>query len=108
VVVDGHREHALGALLTDDVLVQDLFDFLGFRELVAGALRALLELFPDDVVAQFHAFVADEHRGTGDQLSYFVLALPAEGAIQQFAVIMFAARIFAHAVLKLAASRNSS
>jgi hypothetical protein len=30
-----------------------------------------------------------------------VLALPAEGAIQQFAVIMFAARIFAHAVLEL-------
>jgi hypothetical protein len=31
-----------------------------------------------------------------------VLALSAEGAVQQLAVIMFAARIFAHAVLKLA------
>jgi hypothetical protein len=31
------------------------------------------------------------------------LALSTEGAVQQLAIIMFAARIFAHAVLKLAA-----
>jgi hypothetical protein len=33
------------------------------------------------------------------------LALPAERTVQQLAVIMFAARIFAHAVLKLAVPR---
>jgi hypothetical protein len=31
-----------------------------------------------------------------------VLALSAEGAVQQLAIVMFAARIFAHAVLKWA------
>jgi hypothetical protein len=37
-----------------------------------------------------------------------VLALPAERTVQQLAVIMFAARIFAHAVLKLAAPQPLS
>jgi hypothetical protein len=35
-----------------------------------------------------------------------VLALPTEGAIQQFAVIMLAARIFAHAALKFTGPRT--
>ena len=103
VVVDGDREHALGTLLSDHVLVQNLLDLLGLGQLVAGALGALLELFPDDVIAKLDAFVADEDRWSGDQLSNFVLALSTERAIQQLAVIMFAARIFAHAALKLAA-----
>jgi hypothetical protein len=35
------------------------------------------------------------------------LALPTERTVQQLAVIMFAARIFAHAVLKLAVPPTS-
>ena len=103
VIVYSHREDPLGALLADDVFIQDLLDFLGFGELVAGALGALLELLPDYVVAQLHAFVADEYAGAGDEFPNLVLALSTERAVQQLAVIMFAARIFAHAVLKLAA-----
>jgi hypothetical protein len=76
---------------------------LGFGQLIAGAFGAFLEFFPDYVVAQLHAFVADENRGTGNEFPNLVLALSTEGAVQQLAVIMFAARIFAHAVLKLAA-----
>ena len=45
-------------------------------------------LVADDVVAQLDAFVADEHRRPGDQLLHLMLALAAEGAIQQlFAVV---------------------
>jgi hypothetical protein len=101
MIVDGHGQHALGALLTDDIFVEDFLDFLGLRQLVAGALGALLELFPDYVVAKLHAFVADENGGPRYQFSNFVLALSTEGAVQQLAIVMFAARIFAHAVLKL-------
>ena len=103
MVVHGHRQDPLGALLADDVFVENFLDFLRLGELVAGALGALFELFPDYVVAQLHAFVADENAGAGDEFPNLVLALSTEGAVQQLAVIMFAARIFAHAVLKLAA-----
>ncbi len=103
VVVDRHRQDPLGAFLADDVLIEDFLDFLGLGQLVAGALGALLELFPDYVVAQLHALVADENAGTGYELPNLVLALSTERAVQQLTVIMFAARIFAHAVLKLTA-----
>src|ERR1700751_2462148 len=96
VVVDRDREHFLGALLADDVFVEDFLDLVGLRELVARALGAVLELLPDDVVAELDAFVADEHRGTCDQLTDLVLALPAEGAVQEFAVVVTAAGGFAH------------
>jgi hypothetical protein len=107
VIVDGHRQDALRAFLTDDIFIEDFLDFLRLGELVAGALGALLQLFPDYVVAKLDAFVADENARAGDELSNLVLALPTERTVQQLAVIMFAARIFAHAVLKLAAPRAS-
>ena len=96
VVVHGHRQHLLGALLADDVLVEDLLDFVGLGQLVARALGAVLELLADDVVAQLDALVADEHGGAGDELANLVLALPAEGAVQQLAVVVAAAGVFSH------------
>jgi len=59
-------------------------------------VRAVLELLTDDVVAQLDAFVADEHDGPAISLRTFVLTLPAEGAVQELAVIMAAAGIFTH------------
>src|SRR5690606_450910 len=43
-----------------------------------------LRLVTDDVVAQLDAFVADEYRRPGNQFADFMLALAAEGAVQQF------------------------
>src|ERR1700722_1556707 len=103
VIVDRHREDPLGAFLPDDVFIEDFLDFLGLGELVAGTLGALFQFFPNYVVAQLHAFVADENAGAGDEFPNLVLALSTERAVQQLAVIMFATRIFAHAVLKLTA-----
>ena len=79
MVVHGHREDFLGAGLADDVFVQDLFDLMRRGQLVAAlGGKFFLHLFADDVVAQFYALVADEHRRSGDELTDFVLALAAE------------------------------
>src|SRR5690606_17266076 len=80
----------------DDVLVENFLDLVRARQLVSRTLGAFLELFANDVVAELDALVAYEHRRSGDQLAHFVLALAAEGAIQQFAVVVFAAGIVRH------------
>jgi hypothetical protein len=62
MVVDGDRQLLLGALLADDVLVEELLD-LG-RGGQRGADPAVLEpvVVGDDVVADLDALVADEDR----------------------------------------------
>ena len=82
VIVHGHRQHALRPLLSDHIIVQHIADFLRRRHLavLAAGCRAL-GFLANDVVAQFHAFIADEHRGSCDQLADFMLGFSAEGAI---------------------------
>src|SRR5690606_21475489 len=88
VVVDGHRQHLLGVLLADHVLVEDLLDLARARQPVAGPFgAALLHLYPDDVIAEVDTLVADEHRGASNQLADLVLALATEGAVEQLAVV---------------------
>ncbi len=102
VVVDETDNTFLGAVLADDVLVKDLLDLVRLGGACRGpARRGVLELLADDVIAQLNAFVADEHRRSGDELAYLVLALPAERAVQQFAVVVTAAGIFSHLALVL-------
>jgi hypothetical protein len=91
VVVDGDRQYFFRALLADDVLVEDSLDLVRLRELFAGLFRFLLELLANDVVAEFDALVADEDRRPRDQLANLVLALAAEGAIEELAVVVLAA-----------------
>src|SRR5467141_825278 len=82
VVVDGDGEDLLGALLADDVLVEDALDLgrLGQR---ADLPRLLLfPLLGDDVVAELDALVADVDGGARDELAHVVLALAAERALQ--------------------------
>ena len=93
MVVHGDRQHLLRTLLPDHVLVEHLLDLVRPRQLVAGALGALFELFTNDVVAELYTLVADEHGRTGDELAYFVLALATERAVQKLAVVVFAAGI---------------
>ena len=40
------------------------------------------ELFLDDLIAEFDAFIADIDGWTGDELSYLLLALATEGALK--------------------------
>ena len=83
VVVDGDGQHLLGLVLADHVLVEEAEDLGGLRQLVELQLGGLGELLLDDLVAQVDALVADVHAGAGDELLHLLLALPAEGALQQ-------------------------
>ena len=81
VVVDGDGQDLLGPLLPDHVVVEDGLDLgrLGHRR-QAEALRLLLDLLGDDVVAEADALVADVDGRSCDELLDLFLALPAEGA----------------------------
>src|SRR5690606_14771799 len=97
VVVHGHGERLLRALLADHVLVEDLEDLARLGQAAAGRLRLLLEFLADDVVAQLDAFIADEHARARDQLADLVLALPAERAVEDLAAVAGSAlSVFGH------------
>ena len=83
VVVDGYRERLLGLVLTDDVAVEEVIDLARLRQLVEAELTGLGELFLDDLVTQVDALVADVDARARDQLLDLLLALPAEGALEQ-------------------------
>jgi len=80
VVVDGDGEGALGGLLADDVLLQDVEDFLRFRQVLQLEGRRRRQLLIDDLVAEVDALVADVDAGACDQLLYLALRLAAEAA----------------------------
>src|SRR5713226_7310844 len=83
MVVDGDREHFLGVVLADDVIVEDFSDLLGGWDAVARFHQRGLVLLADDVHAQLDALIADEHGRTGNELADLVLALAAERAIER-------------------------
>src|ERR1700736_5395034 len=83
VIVNGDREHLLRMALTDDVIVENLADFLRGRNTVARLHQRGFVLLADNIHAQLNAFVADEYGGARDQFANFVLALAAERAIQR-------------------------
>jgi hypothetical protein len=55
--------------------------------------------FPDDIHAQFYAFITDEHGWTRNQLADLVLALAAERAIER--ALGISARGLGHVVISL-------
>ena len=69
--------------LANNVIIQHVADFLRCRHAFARPHHSCLVFFADDVHAQFDAFVADEHRWSGDQLFHFMLALSTERAIKR-------------------------
>ena len=92
MVVDRHRQGALGLLLADHIAVQIGLDIGGGGQVCAARLVCIERglLVADDFVAQVNALIADEHRRPGDQFLDFMLALAAKRAIQGF----FAGRAF--------------
>jgi nucleoside-diphosphate-sugar epimerase len=80
VVVDGYGQGALGAVLSDDVLVQDVVDLARLRKVLELEGGRSGELFIDDLVAEVDALVADIDAGAGDQLLDLALRLAAEAA----------------------------
>src|SRR5690606_2413587 len=67
----------------DHIIIQRLADLAGGGDFtVLLPSKAALRLFADDVVAQLHAFIADEHGGAGNQLAHLMLRFAAEAAVQ--------------------------
>jgi hypothetical protein len=107
MVVDRHREHALGLFLTDHVIVENVADLLRRGDaaiLLADERR--LGLFANDVVAELDTFVADEHGRSGDELAHLVLRLAAERAIER--ALGVAAAELGHSIHPLRAGRVAS
>ena len=94
VIVHGDRQHALGVVLPDDVVVEHLADVARGGHAVARLDQRRLVLFTDDVHAELDALVADEDRRARDELTHLMLALPAERAVE--GVFGVAASGFAH------------
>ena len=85
VIVHCNSEDALGLVLADHIVVEDLADFLGRRDAVLGFHQGGLALLADDVHAELDAFIADEHGRAGNELPHLMLALAAEAAIEGIA-----------------------
>src|SRR5205085_1399878 len=84
MVVHGHRQDALGALLPDDVLIELLLD--GARRGDVGEGRpgagAAAFLLVDDRLAQLDALAADVHvAGSLHERADLTVILAAEGAV---------------------------
>ena len=80
VVVDRHRQRALGLLLADDVLVEDVVDLPRLGEVLDVERRRSGQLLVDDLVAEIDALVADVDAGPGDELLDLALRLAAEAS----------------------------
>src|SRR6476469_8686812 len=94
MIMDRDREHLLGVVLTDDIVVEDLTDLLRGRNLVARFRQRRLVLLADDVHAKLDALVANVDGRPSNELAHLVLALAAEGAIER--VFRIAAANLAH------------
>ena len=82
MVVNGHREHLLGVLLADDVVVEVAEDVAGagHGEFGERGEALLFEFFIEDVLADDDAGIADVNARSSDQLFDFRVAFTTEGA----------------------------
>src|SRR5580704_18088100 len=94
MIVDGDREHLLGMILADNVVVENFADLFRGWDTVARCRQRGLVLLADDVHAQLDALGANEDRRSGNELAHLVLALAAERAVER--VLRFAAADLAH------------
>ena len=87
VVVHRHRQRHLGAVLADDILIQDLPDLPGGGQLIRQVNRrkAFLsaQLLIQHAHAQIHALIADAGPGALNHPPHLLLPLAAEGAAQR-------------------------
>ena len=61
VIMDRDREHLLGVVLADDIIVKNFAYFFGGRNAIARLHQGGFILLADDVHAQLDALVADEY-----------------------------------------------
>src|SRR5690606_11750447 len=85
VVIDRYRKDALGLLLADHILAEQLKDLMRGWQIGLGSVDRFDtgSFIPDDVVAQVYAFIADEYRRAGNEFLDLMLALAAKRTIEQ-------------------------
>jgi hypothetical protein len=83
MIVDRNREDALRVVLADHIIVENIADFLRGRNAVTRLHIRVLVLLADDVHAKLDAFIANENGRPCNELTDFVLALAAEGAVER-------------------------
>ena len=111
MVVNGDRQHTLGLILTNDILVQPVLDLSRSQDIdiqtihslhpgtACAAARAavcfrVLRLIREQIMAQTDALAADVDTGADDHPFHFVLMLAAEAAHQVF--FIFAGIVVCH------------
>ena len=94
MIMNRDREHLLGMVLADDVVIEGLADCLRGRNIVARFRKRRLVFFADDVQAKLDTLVANEDRGPRNELAHLVLALAAERAVER--VLRIATTNLAH------------
>jgi hypothetical protein len=98
VVVDRHRQHLLGAILADHVLIERGIDFLRAWELADdSAERSCISSRMMSLHSSTHSSQIKTD-GPGDQFAHFVLAFTAERAVQQLAVVLIIMLIVTHSI----------
>ena len=85
VVKHSDRQHLLGALLANDVLVEESACLHRRGKRVQTNVGALAYFFFNDFIAQLDALVADVHTRSSDELFDLFLRLATERTLQEFA-----------------------
>jgi hypothetical protein len=82
MVMNGDGEDLLRPILSDDILVENFFDFGRFWEFGRNGLFSFLPFLGDNVIAEVDTFIADVDRRAGDQLSHLFAAFTAKRTFQ--------------------------
>ena len=85
MVVHRHAKRAFGLVLADHILVQHGLHLAGQRDIgvLGGGVHGRYDIIGNDVMAEHHAFIADEYVGTGHQTAHLILGFSAEAASVQ-------------------------
>src|SRR6202162_1330815 len=107
MIVDCNRQYLFGQFLANDVLVQNLTNFVRCRKLVLIGASGVGggAFFPNDVVTKLDALIADEHRWPGNELPHLVLAFAAEGTVKKLIAGCFLGHSFSSGRARSRSSR---
>lgn len=78
VVIDSHGQSHFSVVLSNDIFVEDLFNFLRLREIGNLFSRRFLEFLVEHLVAQGNALIANENIMASNQFLDLTLLLTAK------------------------------